>query len=166
MNARKAVEVGLMWLAATSLLLTGCVSQGGAPIQDGEVFNLFPRFTAWLVTEGDALVKQFVNPVTGISVFARPFQDGWAVAWGKGQTYFGYFMNNATWTDLSTWMTATGGFANITKFISNVASMPIFAVPIIMPEGGEVQHAWDVFHVWMPNSGCGEWDNGSWGCGE
>lgn len=163
MTARKKAEFALLYLLV--LLLSGCVSQASAPLQDGEVYNLFPGFTKWIATEGDALVKQYVNP-NGMSLYARPFQDGWAFVIAKGEQYIGYFTNNSTWSEMSKWLVGTGGYTQVARFVGNIATMPVFAIPILIPEDGQAIHAWDIFPVWMPDSNCGQWDNGAWGCGE
>lgn len=156
MSTYKKVEFVLMYLFVFSLVFSGCAASiPQAPIAPlpvaGDMFNLYPGFTAWLSGEGDNLVQTFINSNTGFSVFARPYEGGWAVAIQKGQAANGFFMNNATWKGFQEWLvSAAGGFASLPRLLPNI-TMPVFVMPVI--EGPSGVHIWDVMQ--LPGMGTG-----------
>ena len=164
MSTNKKFEVVIIWVLM-GVLVSGCVGVGQvaqvAPLKSGEVFNLYPGFTNWLSSQGDALVRIFFNPETEMAVFARPFEDGWAVAVTKGSSSTGYLMSVETWNGFREWLMGAGGFVSMLRTMP-IVTMPVFVMPVI---DTTPVHAWDVM-PWMPGGGCGVWDDGRSGCVE
>ncbi len=141
---RKLIEVVLMYLFVFSLLLTGCCAgEQYAPITFGELYNIHQGLTKWLAQGGDNLTKWYYNPETNMSVFARPFMDGWAFAVQKGDTAYGHLVNCDTWVSFRDWLTGAGGFAQMVRNLPNIANMPVVLMPVIVPASGEIRvSAW------------------------
>jgi len=165
----KVVEVVFIYLLF-AIVLSACAAYqptayGQAPLQDGQVLNLYKGFATWLLTEGDMLVHSFYNPTTQITVHSRPLLDGWAIACSKSQAcddVVGYFTNIRTYKDFATWMTTSGGFYEVAR---NIPAMPIptlFIMPVVLPAGyqeGDTLHAWDIMPC-VTSLLCSEYDNG------
>jgi hypothetical protein len=154
MNRNKLFEIVLIYLAM-AILFSGCAAYqptayGVAPLQDGEVLNLYRGFSTWLATEGDAMVHTFYNANTGITVHTRAWMDGFAVACAKNDMcddVVGYFVNIRTYKDFASWMTATGGFVEIARNLPSLPIPTIFVMPVMLPAGyqeGDTLHAWEL----------------------
>lgn len=128
----KYIEIVIIYLLF-AILFGGCV--GVAPLNNGDVANLFGGFCKHIAENGGVLTQAYTSVETGITVFAKPFQDGWAVVLGRGQNYVGYFMNNETWRGFETWLTgAASGYKAIYRVLPVIPSLPVFVVPMF--DGG------------------------------
>jgi hypothetical protein len=136
MNHRK-FEILFVYFALLSMLLSGCAAfqptaYGVAPLQYGEVTNLYQGYATWLARDGDALVHTFHNATTGVTVYTRPLVDGWSIACENAKIcseIVGYFTNIHTYKDLHQWMLGAGGF---TEVLRNLPPLPNTPMPTIL----------------------------------
>src|SRR4030042_57314 len=102
-----------------------------APLEEGEVYNMFQGTARWLANNGDILVKSFYNPNTGVLLHSRPLMDGYAVACENvhnWNTLVGYFTNIKTWNNLKEWLLGAGGFSQIARELIPQLRMPTIMV--------------------------------------
>jgi hypothetical protein len=129
----KYVEIVILYLLCAIVFGSGCVGQPAIAPLDGDVANLYSGFAKHIAENGGLLVRSYFSSSTGITVWAKPYLDGWAVVLGKGTSYIGYFMNSPTWARLEMWLTSpAAGFVIAAKYAPAVLlrlNMPIITLP-------------------------------------